>query len=406
MKWNVTLGLMLVVLAFSGCLDSGETQSDDPKDPADPNQPSDPTDPECTIDCEQPCIEDCEEPCIEECEEPCTENCEAPIVDEPPSASFSFSTNSLQLNTDASKSLDPEAEPLSYAWRWGDGNKGTGRLSKHVYNVEGNYTVTLIVTDQGGNTNETSRLVRIVEGEELTGECTVNCGKNPNAEEETLQPQRWYLHHKGSCETDTSNPQPGYFMNTELGQGDDDGCGSTKQFGVPENEIIFTWPAKTEQGTSLQANQDWPLGSSVKGSFFARLDSSAVADIRFTLMLGQQTELGSVSTLELFADDPVRYDVGNYDPSDPDTWDILEWQPTDPSDPMRPYPFVVSPPLSGTLNGQNFDRWDFAFPLEKAIPDNAILKFIVEVIGVNTVEVGYSHENGRASQFMIVPPDQ
>ena len=53
----------------------------------------------------------------------------------------------FELEFDGSLSTDPEEDPLTYLWDFGDGTTGTGELSKHTYDAGGVYTVTLIVND-------------------------------------------------------------------------------------------------------------------------------------------------------------------------------------------------------------------------------------------------------------------
>ncbi|MGD8394778.1 MAG: PKD domain-containing protein [Candidatus Eiseniibacteriota bacterium] len=48
---------------------------------------------------------------------------------------------------DGSGSLDPEGAPLTYAWEFGDGATGSGAYPEHVYEMSGDYTVTLVVSD-------------------------------------------------------------------------------------------------------------------------------------------------------------------------------------------------------------------------------------------------------------------
>ena len=40
---------------------------------------------------------------------------------------------------------------ISYEWKFGDGDTGTGRICMHTYSTVGMYTVTLSVKDKGGN---------------------------------------------------------------------------------------------------------------------------------------------------------------------------------------------------------------------------------------------------------------
>ena len=44
-------------------------------------------------------------------------------------------------------SSDPQGEPLTYAWKFGDGGTGTGEAPTHTYSVADSYTVSLTVTN-------------------------------------------------------------------------------------------------------------------------------------------------------------------------------------------------------------------------------------------------------------------
>ena len=77
-----------------------------------------------------------------------------------PEASF---TVQCGFNTgcafDASASTD-DTGIASYAWDFGDGNTGTGETTRHDYSTSGNYTSTLSVTDNDGNTDSTQRTLQ------------------------------------------------------------------------------------------------------------------------------------------------------------------------------------------------------------------------------------------------------
>ena len=56
-------------------------------------------------------------------------------------------TEDVALTFDGSGSYDPDGDPLTYAWDFGDGSTGTGVNPTHVYTAGGTYTVTLVVND-------------------------------------------------------------------------------------------------------------------------------------------------------------------------------------------------------------------------------------------------------------------
>lgn len=51
---------------------------------------------------------------------------------------------------DASKSMDPDGDPLVYRWDFGDGTMATGEKVEHAYDKSGTYTVKLIASDNRG----------------------------------------------------------------------------------------------------------------------------------------------------------------------------------------------------------------------------------------------------------------
>lgn len=84
----------------------------------------------------------------------------------PPAASFiiknSYSIRyGKPVSFDASSSSDPDGDPLTYEWDFGDGASGSEKEVSHTYNSAGNFVVKLTVSDGRGGTNETSRIVKI-----------------------------------------------------------------------------------------------------------------------------------------------------------------------------------------------------------------------------------------------------
>lgn len=70
-------------------------------------------------------------------------------------------TAPLMVVFDGSESYDP-GEVVSYHWDFGDGQTATGSSTSHVYDDEGEYLVTLTVTDDDGLTGQAFRYVSVV----------------------------------------------------------------------------------------------------------------------------------------------------------------------------------------------------------------------------------------------------
>jgi len=75
-------------------------------------------------------------------------------VNAPPNARLAVSPPiayiGVAVTFDASGSSDPDGDPLTYAWDFGDSATGAGVLVTHTYGAKGRFAVTLIVTDDLG----------------------------------------------------------------------------------------------------------------------------------------------------------------------------------------------------------------------------------------------------------------
>ena len=69
-----------------------------------------------------------------------------------PIATFTYTTDGLTANFDASQSRDPDGQITDYAWTFGDGATGSGVNPSHPYAAAGTYPVSLTVTDNQGAT--------------------------------------------------------------------------------------------------------------------------------------------------------------------------------------------------------------------------------------------------------------
>jgi PKD repeat protein len=76
----------------------------------------------------------------------------APTVPGQPAATFTYECAGSTCQFDATGSFDPDGSIASYRWGFGDGTTGSGATVAHQYATGGNYSVTLVVTDNGGAT--------------------------------------------------------------------------------------------------------------------------------------------------------------------------------------------------------------------------------------------------------------
>lgn len=81
---------------------------------------------------------------------------------QPPVASFTHSAAGLTLSVNGAGSSDPNGNPLTYAWTFGDGATATGVTASRTYAAAGTYSVTLTVNDGQGGSNSQSQSVTVV----------------------------------------------------------------------------------------------------------------------------------------------------------------------------------------------------------------------------------------------------
>ena len=88
-----------------------------------------------------------------------------PTPNAPPTASASATPLSgaapLVVSFDGSASSDPDDDPLSYAWSFGDGENGTGAMVSHTYDQPGTYTASLTVDDGNGGSDGTTIFIQV-----------------------------------------------------------------------------------------------------------------------------------------------------------------------------------------------------------------------------------------------------
>ena len=70
----------------------------------------------------------------------------------------------LTVNFNSDQSYDPDAQPLSYAWNFGDGGTSTLQNPSHIYTEAGVYDAVLRITEQTAPFSSATKLVKITVG--------------------------------------------------------------------------------------------------------------------------------------------------------------------------------------------------------------------------------------------------
>jgi len=98
-------------------------------------------------------------------------NAPPPPVNEPPLAVITVSEPQgkapLSITFSAADSSDPDGSIAAYLWDFGDGSSASGVTVEHSYTEAADYTVTLQVQDDGGETVSVSTLISVFADESL-----------------------------------------------------------------------------------------------------------------------------------------------------------------------------------------------------------------------------------------------
>src|SRR5262249_44230750 len=83
-----------------------------------------------------------------------------------PTADFTFSPGSPTVGqtvnfNGATSTAIPGRTIANFAWDFGDGTKAQGRTASHVFAAAGDFTVTLVVTDDQGQVGSTTKTVTV-----------------------------------------------------------------------------------------------------------------------------------------------------------------------------------------------------------------------------------------------------
>jgi len=94
-----------------------------------------------------------------------------------PTANFTSSCVGLACSVNASKSSDPDGGITDYSVDYGDGTVEPGPISQHTYAADGQYTITVTVTDNRGLTGSKQRIVNVAQlpNVDPTADFTFDC---------------------------------------------------------------------------------------------------------------------------------------------------------------------------------------------------------------------------------------
>lgn len=113
-------------------------------------------------------------------------------VNSPPGASFALSCSDL-ICSFTNTSTDSDGSVVAWSWDFEEGASSVEQSPSHTYASDGTYTVTLVVTDDGGATDTTSQGVTVTSssGTEPTPEPTCKRGKSCDNSNREKKSKKW-----------------------------------------------------------------------------------------------------------------------------------------------------------------------------------------------------------------------
>lgn len=185
----------------------------------------------------------------------------------------------LTVTFNASKSYDRDGYIVSYEWDFGDGTPiiiETGPITTHAFKNAGNYTVTLTVTDNDGNSGSTSQVIKVLPFRlviDLFTQKEPYSGRGPNQPSDAFALQKIVFLYA---------------------------------------EVTFNYDPVANKPVGFTVTD--PKGGSVLDRT-AYTNDTGIAEINFTLtsdpsLFGNYTAIATVSVSEKNASDTLRFEVG------------------------------------------------------------------------------------------------
>ena len=182
------------------------------------------------------------------------------ITDGNPIAVFTADVTSgfapLTVNFDASGSIDPLGNALTYGWDFGDGNNANGLAVSHLFTSPGEYNVTLTVDNGAGGTRDTSMVISVAE--------------QPQVSDLVLE----YMDAgRGNSQDNMINP---HFQIVNNGGAD-----------VPYSALTTRYWFSSEENSELSYWCDWAqLGTSQVNGTFGRANGMDYLEVSFAAAAG------------------------------------------------------------------------------------------------------------------------
>lgn len=116
-------------------------------------------------------------------------------INSPPGASFTFSCSDL-ICSFTNTSTDSDGSVVAWSWDFGEGASSVEQDPGHAYASDGTYTVTLVVTDDGGAIDTTSQGVIVSSSSSSSGtepapEPTCKRGKSCDNSNREKKSKKW-----------------------------------------------------------------------------------------------------------------------------------------------------------------------------------------------------------------------